>query len=135
MQFAMWWNALLVWLLFMVSAIVNGTLRVKVIIPFTGEAIGHIISTVLLGAIILAITWYTIAWITPASRQQAIGIGVCWLVLTLAFEFGMGLFIGHLSWPEMLADYNVLKGRVWIAIPLITFLAPWWAAHVRGLLP
>lgn len=127
----MLWNALLVWLLFMVGAILNGTLRVKMIIPITGEGLGHIISTVLLCAIILTITWHTINWIAPDSRQEAIGIGVFWLVLTLAFEFGMGHFISHLSWSEMLADYNVLKGRIWILVPLTTFFAPWWAAQMR----
>ncbi|MGB3526887.1 MAG: hypothetical protein WBB32_13080 [Flavobacteriales bacterium] len=131
----MWWKVLLIWLLFMVGAILNGTLRVKVIVPFTGEAIGHIISTVLLCAIILSITWYTLPWVGLGTTLQAWVIGACWLFLTLAFEFGVGHFIGHHSWTEMLADYNVLKGRVWVFVPLITFLAPWWMAHVRGLLP
>jgi|GEM_PF-5194759 len=47
----------------------------------------------------------------------------------------MGRFISHLSWSDMLADYNVLKGRVWIFVPLITLLAPWCTAKLRGLLP
>ncbi|MCB0759038.1 MAG: hypothetical protein KDC01_11305 [Flavobacteriales bacterium] len=131
----MYWKAFLIWLFFMVGAIANGTLRVKVIVPFTGEAIGHIISTVLLCVIILSITWYALPWVAPGTRQQAWGIGACWLLLTLAFEFGVGYFISHHTWPEMLADYNVLKGRVWVAVPIITFLAPWWMANLRHLLP
>lgn len=131
----MWWKALLIWLLFMVGAIANGTLRVKLIVPFTGEALGHIISTALLSVIILCISWSTVPWLAPATRHDAWGIGAGWLFLTLAFEFGVGYFIGHHGWAEMLADYNVLKGRVWAVVPLITFFAPWWSAHVRGLLP
>ncbi len=130
----MWWKMLIVWLLFMVGAITNGALRVKAIIPFTGESVGHIISTVMLCVIIVAITWATIAWIGPNTARQAIMIGALWLILTLAFEFGVGYFIGHHSWSEMLADYNVLKGRVWVVVPIITFLAPWWMARLRGLL-
>jgi hypothetical protein len=131
----MWWKALVVWLLFMVGAIANGTLRQFVINPAIGAAWGHVISTVLLCAIILGITWASIRWIAPADAGQAWAIGMVWLVMTLAFEFGMGYFISHLSWSEMLADYNVLKGRVWIFVPLVTFIAPWWMAKLRGLLP
>ena len=131
----MWWKMLLVWLLFMVGAIANGAVRVKAIIPVTGEGVGHIISTAMLCAIILAITWATIAWIGPGTTEQAIKIGAAWLLLTLAFEFGVGYFISHHTWTEMLADYNVLQGRVWVNVPIITFLAPWWMARVRGWLP
>jgi hypothetical protein len=131
----MWWKALLVWFLFMVGAIANGAFRMKFIIPVTGEALGHVISTAMLSCIILGITWATIAWVGPVTSQQALAIGTAWLLMTLGFEFGVGGLISHRTWPEMLADYNVLKGRVWVAVPLITFLAPWWMAKMRGLLP
>lgn len=131
----MWWKAIAVWLLFMVGAIANGTLRIKIIIPVTGEPVGHLISTALLCLIILGITWLTISFLGPDSAAKAWAIGAIWLLMTLAFEFGVGYFIGHHSWPEMLADYNVLKGRVWLFVPLITLLAPWWMAKLRGLLP
>jgi hypothetical protein len=131
----MWWKAMLIWLLFMIGAIANGALRVKAIIPITDEAVGHIISTVLLCTIILSITWWTIPWLAPTTTQDALSIGAAWLLLTLAFEFGVGYFIGHHTWAEMLADYNVLKGRVWVVVPIITFLAPRLVAKWRGLLP
>ncbi len=131
----MWWKMLFIWLLFMLGAIANGALRVGTIIPLTSEAVGHIISTVMLSVIILGITWATIAWIGPRTAQDTLLIGAAWLILTLAFEFGVGYFIGHHTWMEMLADYNVLKGRVWVIVPIITFLAPWWMANLRDLLP
>ncbi|HII01788.1 TPA: hypothetical protein HA351_09125 [Methanosarcinaceae archaeon] len=31
----------------------------------------------------------------------------------------------QLGWDRLLADYNILKGRVWILVLLTTFLAPW----------
>src|SRR5690606_7113176 len=58
----MWWKALLVWLLLMVLAIVNGTARVKFIVPYTGLKVGLVISTVMLCALILLATWATIGW-------------------------------------------------------------------------
>ncbi len=131
----MWWKAVAVWFLFMVGAVANGTLRQYVINPAIGAAWGHVLSTVLLCAIILAITWFSIRWIAPADAVQAWTIGAVWLVMTLAFEFGMGYFISRLSWAEMLAQYNLLKGQVWVFVPLVTLIAPWWMAKLRGLLP
>lgn len=129
----MWWKVLAIWLLCMVGAIANGSLRQFVLNPAIGEAWGHVLSTMLLAIIILGITWATIRWMGPADARQAWAMGTVWLLMTLVFEFGMGRFISHLSWTEMFADYNLLKGRVWVFIPIITFMAPWWMARVRGL--
>lgn len=130
----MWWKASVIWLALMVLAILNGGLRVKAIIPFTGEPAGHVISTLLLCLLILAATWATLPWAGPSTTGEAWAIGFLWLGLTLAFEFGMGRFISHLTWHQMLAEYNVLKGRIWVLVPLCTWLAPVWAGHWRGLL-
>jgi hypothetical protein len=100
----MWWKALVIWFLFMVGAIANGTLRQFVINPTIGEAWGHVLSTALLCMIILAITWASIQWVGPVDAGQAWTIGAAWLAMTLAFEFGMGHYISLISWAEMLAD-------------------------------
>ena len=39
-----------------------------------------------------------------------------------------------LPWPELLADYDLSRGRIWIAVLVVTLLAPWWTARSRGLL-
>lgn len=131
----MWWKAVLIWLLFMVAAIANGTLRQYFINPSIGEAWGHMVSTTVLCAVILFITWTTIRWIAPASGEHAWAIGAAWFVMTLAFEFGMGHFISRISWAEMLAQYDLLKGQVWVFVPLVTLIAPRWMAKLRRMLP
>lgn len=130
----MWWKALLFWFLLMVLAIVNGTVRLKLIIPFTGLTAGLCISTVLLCALILFATWLGIGWIGPSNAKQAWGIGVFWLTLTLAFEFGAGHFLFKKSWSELLLDYDLTQGRIWVMVPIVTALAPWWMAKLRGLM-
>ena len=129
----MWWKALLFWFLLMVLAIANGTLRLKFIIPFTGLTAGLAISTVMLCALILGATWLGIRWLGPATAQQAWGIGLLWLVMTLGFEFGAGHFLFKKPWSELLVDYNIAMGRIWVLVPIVTTLAPWWMAKVRGL--
>ena len=130
----MWWKALLYWFLLMLLAILNGTVRIKLIIPFTGLTIGLAISTLLLCALILGATWVGIRWLGPADAKQAWGIGLLWLVMTLSFEFGAGHFLFKKPWSELLVDYNIAQGRIWVLVPIVTTLAPWWMAKARGVL-
>jgi hypothetical protein len=48
----------------------------------------------------------------PASGDAA-KIGATWVALTVAFEFGFGRGVEKQSWSEMLAAYNLAKGRTW----------------------
>jgi len=50
-------------------------------------------------------------------------VGLLWLVLTLAFEFGFGRFGGR-SWSSLLQEYNVVAGKVWVLIPAWVAVAP-----------
>jgi hypothetical protein len=50
----------------------------------------------------------------------------------VAFELPAGHYaFGH-SWPRLLADYNVLRGRLWILALLATLVAPVWAWRARA---
>jgi hypothetical protein len=58
-------------------------------------------------------------------------VGILWAVLTVAFEFLAGHYaFGH-PWPELLADYDLLRGRVWLLVLVTTLVAPRWAWRVR----
>lgn len=110
----MWWKAVLLWFVLMALAIANGTVRIKLIIPYTGLAWGLAISTVMLCALILLATWLSIHWLGPGDAQQAWGIGALWLAMTLGFEFGAGHFLFKKPWSELLVDYNIAQGRIWV---------------------
>ena len=125
-------RALAVWLLLLVLAVINGLFRERVLIPAIGEVAGRIASTLLLGTLILGATSVTIRWIAPATARAAIAIGIAWLLLTLAFEFGFGRASGK-SWDELLADYDVLRGRIWPLVLIITAAAPWLTGRWRAL--
>lgn len=51
-------------------------------------------------------------WPIPTAREAAV-IGGVWLALTVAFEFGFGRAVAKQSWDELLADYDVTRGRTW----------------------
>lgn len=130
----MWWKALLFWFVLMVLAIGNGTVRITCIIPHTGLTAGLAISTVLLCALILGATWVGIRWLGPSDARQAWIIGLLWLAMTLAFEFGVGHYLFKKPWSELLFDYNIAQGRIWLLVPIVTTIAPWLMAKVRDLL-
>ena len=126
-------RSLAVWLLLVAAAIGNGALRELALVPRLGEATSHGVSTVLLAAVIAVVTLVSIGWLAPATLTDAIRIGMLWLALTLAFEFGFGHWIAGDSWRALLDDYNVRAGRIWVLIPLVTALAPAAMARLRGL--
>ena len=69
----------------------------------------------------------------PATAREAFLIGLVWLALTLAFEFLAGHYGFRTPWKELLADYDVLSGRIWVLVLLTTTLAPLLTANMRHL--
>jgi hypothetical protein len=127
-------RAFLVWWVFVPIAILNGAIRDLWIAPETGAAAAHVISTVTLCLAILAWTSMTIWWVRPVDARAVARIGAIWLVLTLAFEFLAGHYVFRTPWSQLLADYDLIRGRVWIAVPITTALAPWLAVRLRHVL-
>ncbi len=131
----MLWRALGVWIAMLIIASVNGALRQAVLIPAVGDVAGRAISTLMLAALIALLTWATIGWIGPQSSAHAGLIGAMWVMLTLAVEFLAGHYLFGTPWPALLEDYNVLRGRIWILVLIVTAIAPRVCAALRGLLP
>ncbi len=48
-------------------------------------------------------------------------------------EFGAGRYGLDKSWRELLADYDLTRGRIWIAVLIVTLFAPLRTARSRGL--
>ena len=131
----MLWRALGVWIAMLIIASVNGALRQAVLIPSVGDVAGRAISTLMLAALIGLLTWATIGWIGPQSSADAWLIGARWVMLTLAFELLAGHYLFGTPWPALLEDYNVVRGRIWILVLIVTAIAPRVCAALRGLLP
>lgn len=126
-------RALLAWLVLLALAVVNGAAREAWLIPRIGASAGHAVSSLSLSALIFLLSWLTIGWINPATARDAFLIGLVWLALTLAFEFVAGHYVFRKPWNELLADYDVLSGRIWVLVLLTTTLAPLLTANMRHL--
>jgi hypothetical protein len=114
----------LAWFGMMILAIINGGLRDLAYKPYLGDLPAHQISTVTLMVLFAGYFWLlTTRWpIKSASRAWIIG-GI-WFLMTEAFEFGVGRFIGGNSWSTLFHAYNVFAGQVWIFIPLWVSVGP-----------
>jgi len=113
--------------------VVNGAAREAWLIPRIGASAGHAVSSLSLSALIFLLSWVAIGWINPVTAREAFLIGLVWLALTLAFEFLAGHYVFRTPWNELLADYDVLSGRIWVLVLLTTTLAPLLTANMRHL--
>ena len=114
----------LLWLPMTIIAIINGTARDLWYNKYVSELAARQISTVSLIVLLGFYIYLTIKKYPPQSTSQALLIGLLWVVLTLGFEFGIGIISGN-SWTKLLEDYNLMKGHLWILVPIWTFLAPY----------
>ncbi|MGD8415270.1 MAG: hypothetical protein PVF33_13605 [Candidatus Latescibacterota bacterium] len=125
-------KAFVIWIALVVLAVLNGIARNSLIEPRLGDQPAHIISTVILCAVIAAVAWISNPWLSPSTVKAAFGVGVLWFSLTIAFEFLAGHYLFGHTWQELFADYNLAHGRVWVFVLLVTMLAPAWAERVRA---
>lgn len=117
-------RALAVWAILAILATLNGITRESLLKRKLNNGQAHVASTLILVSVISAVTWLSLPWIGPPNAFDAWQIGAGWMGLTLAFEFLAGHYLFGNPWEKILADYNLLKGRVWPLVPLTMLLAP-----------
>lgn len=104
-------------------AIGNGALRDMGYKKMLGERAAHQVSTISLILLFAVYIRWAMSRFPPESTRQAVYVGLLWLIMTLVLETGMGLKQGKTG-QQLLADYNVFRGRIWILIPLWVATAP-----------
>jgi hypothetical protein len=109
-------------------------LREAVLIPSLGKSGGLVLSGILLSALVAVVAYGLVRLNKGVKLSQALLIGLLWLGLTLAFEFGFGRYVQHKSWDELLEAYTFSDGNLWPVVLVVTFLAPYTAAllHARS---
>lgn len=120
----LWVKVVGVWLCMLVTAFLNGALRELLIVRLAGEQVGHVLSVVLLSGAIVGITYLFVRALEPLPASTLLGIGLCWLTLSLLFEFGFFHYAIHEPWDKLWADYNIFRGRLLVVVWLTTLFAP-----------
>jgi hypothetical protein len=113
-----------IWALILVCAVANGALREGVLIPRFGLHASLLASGLLLCACIAAISFVLVPRLRESRLLARAGIGLLWLALTLAFEFGFGRLVEHRSWESLLEAYRFKDGNLWPLVLLVTLLSP-----------
>jgi hypothetical protein len=116
----------IMWLILAVLAILNGLIREFGVKKLIGEPWANHIS-VATGIIIIFFATYLFFKIFKSifRLKDAILIGICWVILTVAFEFLFGHYVTGHNWEELLAQYNVMDGNLWPLALLAIGLSPW----------
>ena len=119
------WKYLLAWIPMIFIAIANGLFREKILTSRFNELQAHQISTLTMLVLFGIYVWILFKIWFPTSTNQAISIGLIWLILTIFFEFLFGHYVAGHSWNRLLHDYNILQGRVWVLVLIWISIAPY----------
>ena len=96
-----------------------------------GEPRAHQVSSATLVAAVLP---YAAAmerrWPLPTA-DAATRVGLTWVGLTVAFEFGFGRYVARQSWRTLVADYDMARGRLWPLVVAAIGIAPATARAAR----
>ena len=124
-------RGLAVWGVIILAESLHGTARELWLKPLVGDFRARQIAFFTGMALILTIALLFVRWMRAENSQQLLQIGCLWMVLTLAFEFTLGLLVFGYSWARMWEDYNLLKGGLMGLGLLWLLFAPLLAARLR----
>lgn len=124
-------KSFLVWLCFIPLAIANGALRDLVVTPALGETAGRAASSLTLSILILGVTVLLVKRLGVNTRAGYLVVGGSWLVLTLLFELSFFVLVMGHPMDELLADFDIFRGRLWLVVLATTFFAPLIAGKIR----
>jgi hypothetical protein len=118
-------RASLIWCGFFVLAMINGALREVAIKRVIDEPWAHHLSA--MTAIILfgLYAWAMRFRLDLRSDSDSVFVGLLWLILTFVAEtFIVGRLMGHHSWSEIFANYNIAKGNLWPLVLIFIGVLP-----------
>lgn len=117
-------KAAVTWLMLCVVMFANGAVRALVLQPRLGEDLARQVASLTGVLFVLLASWLFVRGCPQATSRQLLWVGAGWLAATLAFEFGLG-FASGLGWRALLAEYDIVRGRLWSLIVLSVLLGPW----------
>ncbi len=94
----------LAWIPMLVIAVANGALRQATFGKVMPELRAHQLSTLIGSVLIGLFIWLVVRTWPASSSRQAVLIGLVWLLLTVAFEFFMGLVLAQRQLSQVLHD-------------------------------
>lgn len=104
-----WNRVVVVWLLIIAAESVSGALREVFLTPRIGPVMAHQIGVLVGCVVIFAIAWFLLRWMQVITVSRQLVAGLVWVLLTLVFEWALGLALGVP--PEAFkADFDPAQG-------------------------
>ena len=124
-------KSLLVWLMIIPLAVINGLVRDCVMQPLLGRHASPV-SGLTLCVLVMTLTWLFVPRLGIKDFRQLALVGLVWALLAIVFECLLGFALGR-SWADLLAAYDMSSGNLWLLVVVCVGCAPWLAAKMRGL--
>jgi hypothetical protein len=125
-------EAVQVWLALLVFAVINGFFRQRVLEPELGEEVAHLLSTTTLcGAVVVAALLFVANRPRVLTLRELVLVGLFWSIASVLFEVILGVLSDRRSMPELFADYDVTRGRLFAFVILVEITAPPLAGLLR----
>jgi len=124
-------RALGAWLILIAVEFIHGALRTVFLAPRVGDFRARQIGVVIGSLLIVAVACLTGRWIGAQGARSLICVGLLWLVLTVAFELGVGHYAFRRSWDSLASDYDVLEGGLLPFGLVVLALSPLIAGRLR----
>lgn len=115
---------LVAWVGAPVLAIVNGAAREFAYKDEVGESAANQISVAPLIALLGLYFWILQRRWPLETTRDALSVGAIWVVLSVLFEFGFGHYVEGDSWADLLDNYDMSQGNIWILILLWIAVGP-----------
>ena len=123
-------KSMLVWLLFVPLAILNGALREGVLEPWLGEKIANPISALILCILVFIVSYILIPRLGRGSSRTYLTIGALWVLATVIFETVLGLLMG-ITINEIIDAYNITTGNLWLIVVVFIGIVPFLIAKIK----
>jgi len=123
-------KSMLVWLLFVPLAIINGAFREGVLGPWIGERIALPISALILCILVFIVSYIFIPRLGRGSSKTYLTIGALWVLATVIFETVLGLLMG-ITINEIIDAYNVTTGNLWLIVVIFIGIVPFLIAKIK----
>lgn len=125
---------LILWFALVIVAILNGGFRERVLDKHLDETAALCLSGLLLCALVFMITLVSIGLFKGEPVIVYFYIGICWVLLTLAFEYGFGHYVQGKPWTEINNNFDIAHGNLFLLVMIVTATSPYLSASVKGYL-
>ena len=122
-------TAVLIWMLQIPIAILNGGLREYVLVNL--GVIAQPLSGIILSACIFAAAFFLLPKIRSCSKFDYFLIGILWFILTNIFDLVMYIKDGG-GFSDLLQSYDISTGNTWMIVVLTALLSPLIVMKIRS---